>query len=60
MNHIEKFCNRELSEMQKYCKEIAKLSVIPRLAKDINIIALIEINRELDTRKIQAEGRNKT
>lgn len=55
MNHIEKFCDRELQEMQEYCKEIAKLSVIPRIAKDINTIALVEINRELDERKIRKE-----
>ena len=55
MNQIEKFCDRELQEMQEYCKEIAKLSVIPRVAKDINTIALVEINRELDERKIRKE-----
>ena len=59
MNHIGKYCNRELLDLQEVCKLIST-TLSARTLSDICLIALVEINRELDTRKIQAEGRNKT
>lgn len=56
MNQIEKYCDRELNEMQEICKEVCIKTKFAPL-KEINKIALIEINRELDIRKIRKEGR---
>ena len=57
MNHIKKYSDEKLQEMQEYCKEIARLKGLERLARDIHLIALVEINRELDERKIRKEGK---
>ena len=50
---IEKYCDRELQEMQELCVYIVnacgKLNI--GFIGDIHQIALIEINRELDERK---------
>ena len=59
MNHLEKCCNRELLDLQEVC-ELISTTLSAQTLGDICLIALVEINRELDTRKIQAEGRNKT
>mgnify|MGYP001616496166 FL=1 len=60
MNHLEKYSDRELEEIQKYCVGLCGYSVpsMQRLwIKEIHQIALVEINRELDERKIRTEGR---
>lgn len=55
MTHIENYCTRELTDLRAICKEICiKTDCIP--LKEINTIALVEINRELDGRKIRKEG----
>lgn len=60
MNHIEKYCERELQELQEVCKMLSTTSSAQILKtqtlRTICLIALIEINRELDTRKIRKEG----
>ena len=55
---IEKYSDRELSEMQEYCVYMRNCfkSTSFGYPQEIHEIALREINRELDTRKIQAEG----
>ncbi len=58
MNHLEKCCNRELLDLQEVCKLIST-TLSAQTLRDICLIAIVEINRELDERKIQAEGRNK-
>ena len=61
MNHIEKYSDRELMEMQEACSYLSKTSLrtkqleIPRLIGDIYKIALVEINRELDERTNRKE-----
>ena len=60
MNHIEKYSDRELIEMQEIAKDFfihchAKYST--NNLKNILGIALVEINRVLDERKIRKEGR---
>ena len=59
---IEKYCDRELQEMQQVCTNISQTFIgdNTRMMGNIYRIALVEINRVLDERKIQAEGRNKT
>lgn len=62
MNHIEQFNIEELKALKGVCVysyiEMRKLpqEVEERMLADIFQIALVEINRELDARKIQAEG----
>lgn len=55
MANVEKLCDRELSGLREICKEICIKTDCATL-KEINTIALIEINRELDGRKIRKEG----
>ncbi len=59
MNHLENYCDRELAKMQEYCVSLCTYS-IPSLhgnwIKEIHQIALVEINRVLDERKIRKEG----
>ena len=54
---IKKLCDRELMEMQEYCKELTRTLIpgIPQAARDIHTIALTVINGELDDRKIRKE-----
>ena len=56
MDNLAKYCDRELQEMQEVCVILGK-SETEKMLSDISKIALVGINRELDTRKIQAEGR---
>lgn len=56
MNHIKKYCERELKEMQGVCEILTKSeSETETMLSDISKIALVEINRELDERKIRKE-----
>ena len=59
MNTIEKYSDRELQEMQEVCRyswlKMDKNSKEEGTLSDIFQIALIEINRELDERKIRKE-----
>lgn len=59
MNEIEKYCDRELNEMQCICTYISHnfIGENTKMMGDIYKIALVEINRELDKRKIRGEGR---
>lgn len=52
MTHIENYCNRELSELREICKKVC-IKTKDISLKEINTIALVEINRELDKRKIR-------
>lgn len=56
MTQIEKFCDRELTDLRDLGKNLC-LHKDFRPIKDLIQIALIEINRELDERKIKREGR---
>ena len=60
MNQIEKYSDEELGEIQRYCVSLCLYS-IPSIhghwIKEIHQIALVEINRELDERKIRTEGK---
>lgn len=62
MNHIEKYSDRELQEMQEvstnFYRHIIGMGTEEggRRIGDIMQIALVEINRELDKRKIRKEG----
>lgn len=58
MNQIERFCDRELSDMQEICAYVCKQSN-QGLVGDIYRLALIAINGELDLRKTKKEGRER-
>lgn len=59
MNHIDRYKDNELREMQELCVYVinscGKLSI--GFISDIHKIALVEINRELDERKIRKENK---
>ena len=60
MNHIKNYSDRELSEMKERCLYMITSFKLGNDCTsswgDIYKIALIEINRELDERKIRKEG----
>lgn len=63
MNHTEKYSNQELQDMQERCiYMISSFSTGKDCYNagwgDIYKIALVEINRELDVRKLRIYGEN--
>ena len=62
MNQTEKYSDRELMDMKDKCLYMSLQFATSKGCctagwLDIYKIALVEINRELDARKIQSEGR---
>lgn len=55
MNHIAQYTDKQLQEMQEICTYISQSFVgdSVKMMGDIYKIALIEINRELDERKLR-------
>jgi len=59
MNHLKQYPLRELRELQEMAVWITQQNNTA-MVKDLSKIALVVINAELDLRKIQKEGRDKT